>query len=134
MDSYFLDAPSFWCPNGGQPYITSCGPIFFGCCESNPCQTGCPQGDVRPLAFNPQFTFADLNAVECVPSAPSEASTFAAVGLDPPFAGCCSADPNVHNGCPIGDLYAATMPDVFNSSGAPVMILTFYSLRTLIIT
>jgi hypothetical protein len=114
MDSYFLDAPSFWCPNGGQPYIASCGPIFFGCCESNPCQTCCPQGDV-------QFTFADLDVLECVPSAPPEASIVAAVGLDPPFAGCCSADPNVHNGCPIGDLYAATLSAAYNSSGAPVM-------------
>jgi hypothetical protein len=76
----------------------------------------CAASGIQPAVY-----FCGLGRPGMRPSAPPEASIVAAVGLDPPFAGCCSADPNVHNGCPIGDLYAATLSAAYNSSGAPVM-------------
>lgn len=59
--NYFGKFPDQQCPHGSSWY--SCAltdPPFLGCCKTNPCSTGCPQGDLAAgwLSTNPQIAAA----------------------------------------------------------------------------
>ena len=44
------------CTSGDWWSCTSTAPPFLGCCLSNPCQGGCPPGDLRAAIFTPNQT------------------------------------------------------------------------------
>ncbi|KAH7078900.1 hypothetical protein BKA63DRAFT_253739 [Paraphoma chrysanthemicola] len=103
------------CPSGGKWYACGSGTSrFVGCCASDPCSTGCAQGNIRPAAFNATAygTFPDASC--------GSASDFFSCTAGSTFWGCCkqnacAATPAAT--CPQGDLVPAFMerPEQFNA-------------------
>jgi hypothetical protein len=83
-------------------YTCSTGSKFVGCCVTNPCATGCAQGNIRQAAFNKTLygTFPDASC--------DAASNFYTCTAGKSFWGCCKSVPcTTEPTCPPGDLVPA---------------------------
>jgi hypothetical protein len=87
--AFYGKFPDQQCPKGSQWYTCAdATPAFMGCCKSNPCESGCPIGDLTPgfLSSNPADACA-FQPAECSaspttsepasPTAPATMSTTA---------------------------------------------------------
>jgi hypothetical protein len=93
------------CSSGGEWYACSSGSKFLGCCTTNPCASGCAQGNLRNVTFLPSEygTFPDA-------SCGGSSDFFSCLSGDKTFWGCCKSDPCANNQtCPAGDLVPAFM-------------------------
>ena len=88
------------CPKGGKFYACESGTNFVGCCNAEPCQRGCSDGNLVLTSFNPAAygTFPDQ---QC----PQGSRWYTCAYTEPPFMGCCKSNP-CGKGCPEGDLTA----------------------------
>ena len=89
------------CPSGGKWYACGTGSNFVGCCRSEPCENGCPTGNLEPASFDPNW-YGKFPDQEC----PSGSLWYTCQLTDPPFMGCCKSSP-CGGACPAGDLTAA---------------------------
>lgn len=88
------------CPLGGQWYICDVGSKFTGCCNNDPCSSGCKQGNLKPASFN-MASYGSFPDLEC-----NTGSFYTCRDTSPPFMGCCKSNP-CKQGCPTQDLAAA---------------------------
>ena len=88
------------CPSGGTWYACETGSKFVGCCNSSPCVNGCPDGNLCPASFDPEF-YGKFKDQEC----PKGSRWYSCAYTSPPFLGCCKS-PACGTGCPVGDLTA----------------------------
>ncbi|KAF2765345.1 hypothetical protein EJ03DRAFT_354926 [Teratosphaeria nubilosa] len=44
--------PSLSCLSGGNLYACASGSQFIGCCDTNPCSSGCPSNQLHPTSFD----------------------------------------------------------------------------------
>jgi hypothetical protein len=92
------DAKPF-CPVGGTWHVCTTGSLFLGCCTSDPCQDGCPSGDLRAASYNTTYLgkFADQQCHH-------PAKFYTCAKTIPSFLGCCKSDPCQLGSCPKSDL------------------------------
>ena len=88
------------CPSGGNWYACGTGSSFVGCCNSEPCDNGCPDGNLEPASFNPAW-FGKFPDQEC----PTGSLWYTCQDTNPPFMGCCKSSP-CGTGCLAGNLTA----------------------------
>ncbi|KAK3361952.1 hypothetical protein B0T24DRAFT_98779 [Lasiosphaeria ovina] len=107
------------CPSGGAFYTCQNNATeFLGCCTSDPCRDGsgrCPVANLRPASF-PAELYYDIPPQECGSSGAGSGSSSDPAALwytcaltDPPFLGCCTANPCSSGSCPSGSLAAAKL-------------------------
>ncbi|KAF9699029.1 hypothetical protein EKO04_003147 [Ascochyta lentis] len=104
-------ADDFTCPLGGQWYACASSSRFVGCCESDPCSTGCAQGNMRQAGFNVS-NYGKFPDASC-----GLASNFYTCSSGRTFWGCCKSAPcSDEPTCPDGALVPAFMerPEQFN--------------------
>jgi len=90
------------CPSGGSFYACTSGTRFVGCCNDDPCQTGCSDGNLEPASFNPAL-YGTIQDQEC----PMGSEWYTCTTTNPPFMGCCKSNPcSSTYGCPTGDVTA----------------------------
>ena len=88
------------CPSGGTWYACSSGSNFVGCCNSEPCSNGCPDGNLEPASFDPNY-YGQFSDQQCS----SGSRWYTCSKTSPPFLGCCKSNPCI-SGCPVGDVTA----------------------------
>ncbi|KAF3771374.1 hypothetical protein M406DRAFT_326759 [Cryphonectria parasitica EP155] len=98
------------CPNGGHFYVCQGNTTqFLGCCTEDPCADGtgdCPQAALR----NASYSSADYDSIPeqaCVASS----LWYTCAATNPPFMGCCEANPCQDGGCFGANLTAARLSD-----------------------
>ena len=112
------------CPSGGTWYACGSGSNFVGCCNSFPCDLGCPDGNLEPASFDPAF-YGQFPDQDC----PTGSTWHTCAATTPPFMGCCKSDPCT-DGCPQGDITAGFLSSnkeiaaAFNPSGGVSAIST----------
>lgn len=89
------------CKSGGTWYSCGSGSRFVGCCDSAPCEYGCPDGNLKPASFDKNY-YGKFSDQQC----PTGSRWYTCSATDPPFLGCCKSNPCNQNGCPVGDLTA----------------------------
>ena len=89
------------CPQGGSWFVCSSGSRFLGCCESNPCQNGCPENNLKAASFN-TTDYGQFANQECVTG-----QFYTCNKTNPPFLGCCTSNPCDAGQCPQTDLAPA---------------------------
>ena len=89
------------CPRGGTWYACASGSNFVGCCNSEPCGNGCPDGNLAPASFDPNY-YGQFPDQQCS----SGSRWYTCLKTSPPFLGCCKSNPCA-SGCPAGDVTAA---------------------------
>lgn len=105
------------CPSGGIWYSCGFGSKFVGCCDSAPCDHGCPAGNLKPASFIPA-SHGHFSDQQCSAGLWYTCNTTA-----PPFMGCCKSNPCMQNGCPQVNLTAGFLSSnpsdaaEFNPSG-----------------
>ncbi|KAF1811634.1 hypothetical protein P152DRAFT_375968, partial [Eremomyces bilateralis CBS 781.70] len=76
---------------------------FVGCCRTDPCAKGCPDGALEPASF-PAEEHDKLGDQFC-----QVGQWYTCTGTHPPFVGCCVSDPCKAKGCPKKDLRAGQL-------------------------
>lgn len=92
-------------------YACASGSKFVGCCMSDPCSTGCGQGNIRQAGFNAS-DYGKFPDASC-----GLASDFYTCSSGKTFWGCCKSPPCSDDPtCPDGGLVPAFMerPEQFN--------------------
>jgi hypothetical protein len=93
------------CSSREEWYACGSGSRFVGCCTTNPCTSGCAQGNLRSVTFLPSeyATFPDA-------SCGGSSDFFSCLSGNRTFWGCCKSNPCANNQtCPAGDLVPAFM-------------------------
>lgn len=88
------------CPSGGDFYACQSSENFVGCCASQACDDGCPDGNLEPASFDPSFE-GQFHDQQC----PTGSRWYTCSSTQPPFMGCCKSNP-CNDGCAEGDLTA----------------------------
>ncbi|KAH8726975.1 hypothetical protein GQ44DRAFT_144179 [Phaeosphaeriaceae sp. PMI808] len=103
------------CPAGGKWYACPAGTSrFVGCCTSDPCSTGCVQGNIQPVHYNSTM-HGKIPDASC-----GTASDFYSCGFGDTFWGCCKSNPCKAvpgPACKAGDLVPSFMerPEQFSA-------------------
>jgi hypothetical protein len=91
-------------PSDIHRYACSSGSKFVGCCTSDPCSTGCAQGNIRQAGFN-ESSYGKFPDASC-----GVASNFYTCTAGQTFWGCCKSVPCSETPtCPDGGLVPAFM-------------------------
>ena len=100
-----------YCPHGSVFYVCRNQPGFIGCCNTQPCDNGCPIGDLKPASWKIDYS-GDMPHQKCNPGS----SWHKCQNATQSFIGCCKSDP-CSRGCPTVDLTPAFVDDsVFSPS------------------
>ncbi|PSN71255.1 hypothetical protein BS50DRAFT_584770 [Corynespora cassiicola Philippines] len=104
------------CQSGASWYTCNDASLFVGCCTRDPCNSvGCSQGDLSPVAYNPEThgTYPDASCPTGV--------NFWSCSAGRTFWGCCKSNPcSEQPTCPSEDLVPAYL-------GSPVQIAWYIS-------
>ncbi|KAF2707306.1 hypothetical protein K504DRAFT_535823 [Pleomassaria siparia CBS 279.74] len=95
------------CPSGGEWYACSGTSVsnFVGCCSSDPCSTGCSQGNTKAGSFDPTYNVTAPDA-----SCGTASNFYTCNSGTKTFWGCCKTNPcQQQQTCPDGDLVPAFM-------------------------
>ncbi|KAF2799746.1 hypothetical protein K505DRAFT_370787 [Melanomma pulvis-pyrius CBS 109.77] len=95
------------CPSGGEWYACGEGSKsnFVGCCATDPCSTGCSQGNIKPTSFD-----VGLNITYPDASCGTASDFYTCNSGTKTFWGCCKSNPcQQEQTCPTGDLVPAFM-------------------------
>ena len=99
------------CPSGGSWYACTTGPGFVGCCQDDPCDSGCDNVTIADLGSLQYGTFPDQ---DCDPGfAFYTCENNPELNLDS-FFGCCGNDPCADGNCSsLGSAYLAAGDNPF---------------------
>jgi hypothetical protein len=99
-----MATPSMSCPSGGDFYACSSGSMFVGCCLTNPCATGCFQGQLEAASFEAS-QYGDFSDQQC--SAGKFYTCIYTNENNATFWGCCQSNACSAGSCPSSDLAGA---------------------------